>query len=120
SRTSSPPSTPTSASATPTRRCATSTSSPGTPPASAGCRPCWPRRGPWPSPPRSSCATASSGTRCAPSSRPRAPPPASPALALLRLGAGDDLHQLLGDHRLAGAVVQERQPADHVRGVVGG
>src|SRR5215213_10192461 len=39
-----------------------------------------------------------------------------------RLGAGDDLDQLAGDVRLAGAVVVERQLADHLarvaRGVV--
>src|ERR1051326_2213177 len=39
---------------------------------------------------------------------------------LQRLGAGDDLDQLLGDHRLAGAVVGERLAADHVAGIAGG
>src|SRR3954451_1290352 len=34
-----------------------------------------------------------------------------------RLGAGDDLDQLLGDHRLARAVVGERLLADHFAGV---
>src|SRR5262245_61755017 len=34
-----------------------------------------------------------------------------------RLGAGDDFDQLLGDHRLAGAVVGERLLADHLAGV---
>src|SRR6185503_12131982 len=37
-----------------------------------------------------------------------------------RLGAGDDLDQLLGDHRLARAVVLQRAPADHVAGISGG
>src|SRR6202166_1209346 len=37
-----------------------------------------------------------------------------------RLGAGDDLDQFLGDHRLAGAVVFERLLADHLAGVAGG
>src|SRR5215213_951602 len=37
-----------------------------------------------------------------------------------RLGAGDDLDQLAGDVRLAGAVVVERQLADHVAGVARG
>src|SRR6202158_4826700 len=40
--------------------------------------------------------------------------------ALERLGAGDDLDQFLGDHRLAGAVVGERLLADHLAGVSGG
>ena len=39
---------------------------------------------------------------------------------LQRLGAGDDLDQLLGDHRLAGAVVGQRLLADHFAGVAGG
>src|SRR5262245_56918840 len=37
-----------------------------------------------------------------------------------RLGAGNDLDQLLGDHRLAGAVVGQRLLADHFAGVAGG
>src|SRR5262245_8960048 len=37
-----------------------------------------------------------------------------------RLGAGDDLDQLLGDHRLAGAVVGQRLFADHLAGIAGG
>src|SRR5438067_2943854 len=37
-----------------------------------------------------------------------------------RLGAGDDLHQLLGDRRLAGAVVLERKSPDHLVGVLRG
>src|SRR5918999_240120 len=37
-----------------------------------------------------------------------------------RLGAGDDLDQFLGDHRLARAVVGERLLADHFTGVAGG
>src|SRR5712691_4824612 len=37
-----------------------------------------------------------------------------------RLGAGDDLDQLFGDHRLALAVVGHRLPLDHVAGVAGG
>src|SRR5665213_1058008 len=37
-----------------------------------------------------------------------------------RLGAGDDLDQLLGDHRLAGSVVDQGLLADHVAGVAGG
>src|ERR1700710_2985196 len=45
--------------------------------------------------------------------------PCSPKL-LERLGAGDDLDQLLGDHGLAGAVVDQRLLADHVAGVAGG
>src|SRR5438552_7726929 len=36
---------------------------------------------------------------------------------LKRLGAGDDLDQLLGDHRLARAVVGQRLLADHFAGV---
>src|SRR5262245_59437795 len=36
-----------------------------------------------------------------------------------RLGAGNDLDQLLGDHRLAGAVVGQRLLADHFSGVAG-
>src|SRR4030042_2191387 len=36
-----------------------------------------------------------------------------------RLGAAHDLHQLLGDCRLAGAVVQKRQAVDHLGCVVG-
>src|SRR5919205_768711 len=39
------------------------------------------------------------------------------ALCLERLGAGDDLDQFLGDDRLAGAVVLQRQPIDHLAGV---
>ena len=38
---------------------------------------------------------------------------------LERLGAGNDLDQLLGDHRLARAVILQRQPPDHVAGVAG-
>src|SRR5262245_27888133 len=34
-----------------------------------------------------------------------------------RLGAGDDLDQLFGDHRLPGAIVSQGLPADHVAGV---
>src|SRR6185437_5767871 len=41
-------------------------------------------------------------------------------LPLKRLGAGDDLDQLLGDVGLAGAVVGHRQPVDHVAGIAGG
>src|SRR4051794_11145481 len=37
-----------------------------------------------------------------------------------RLGAGDDLDQLFGDHRLTGAVVGQRLLADHFAGVAGG
>src|SRR5713101_2913608 len=37
-----------------------------------------------------------------------------------RLGAGDDLDQLFGDHRLARAVVAHGLPFDHVAGVAGG
>src|SRR5450756_426410 len=37
-----------------------------------------------------------------------------------RLGAGDDFNQLLGDHRLAGAVVDQGLLADHVAGIAGG
>src|SRR3954447_10600444 len=37
--------------------------------------------------------------------------------SLKRLGAGDDLDQLLGDHRLARAVIGERLLADHLAGV---
>src|SRR6201987_2000114 len=53
----------------------------------------------------------------------------SPSIAILsrvsvrpldRLGAGDDLDQLLGDHRLAGAVINQRLLADHLAGVAGG
>src|SRR5665647_3041710 len=36
-----------------------------------------------------------------------------------RLGAGDDLNQLLGDHRLTGPVVDQGLLADHVAGVAG-
>src|SRR5215468_6668761 len=39
--------------------------------------------------------------------------------SLQRFGAGDDLHQFLGDHCLARAVVVEGQPGDGVCGVVG-
>ena len=38
---------------------------------------------------------------------------------LERLGAGNDLDQLLGDHRLARAVISQRQPPDHVAGIAG-
>src|ERR1043165_6707060 len=41
-------------------------------------------------------------------------------LGLERLGAGDDLDQLLGNHRLAGAVIGERLLADHFAGIAGG
>src|ERR1700726_588590 len=37
-----------------------------------------------------------------------------------RLGAGDDFNQLLGDHRLAGPVVDQGLLADHFAGVAGG
>src|SRR5664280_792090 len=37
-----------------------------------------------------------------------------------RLGAGDDFNQLLGDHRLAGSIVDQGLLADHVAGVAGG
>ena len=37
-----------------------------------------------------------------------------------RLGAGDDLDQLLGDGGLARAVIVQGQPVDHVAGVAGG
>src|SRR5882724_2911025 len=37
-----------------------------------------------------------------------------------RLGAGDDLDQLFGDHRLAGAVVGQGLLADHLAGIAGG
>src|SRR5664280_1255908 len=37
-----------------------------------------------------------------------------------RLGAGDDLNQLLGDHRLTGSVVDQGLLADHIAGVAGG
>src|SRR6202140_2042964 len=40
--------------------------------------------------------------------------------SLQSFGAGDDLDQFLGDHRLAGAVVSERLLADHLAGVAGG
>src|SRR4051794_40436822 len=39
--------------------------------------------------------------------------------SLERLGAGDDLHELLGDRRLPGAVVEKGQRADHLAGVLG-
>src|ERR1700722_1133158 len=39
---------------------------------------------------------------------------------LKRLGAGDDLDQFLGDHRLAGAVVAKRVFLHHFAGVAGG
>ncbi len=39
---------------------------------------------------------------------------------LKRLGAGDDLDQLFGNHRLARAVVSKRLFANHVAGVAGG
>src|SRR2546422_6292174 len=42
------------------------------------------------------------------------------SLSLQRLSAGDDLHQLLGDRRLPGAVVLEREPPDHLVCVLGG
>src|SRR6202042_174247 len=42
------------------------------------------------------------------------------ARGLQRLGAGDDLDQFLGDHRLAGAVVGQGPFADHVAGIAGG
>src|SRR5271156_2872722 len=38
---------------------------------------------------------------------------------LHRLGAGDDFNQLLGDHGLTGAVVNQGLLADHVAGVAG-
>src|ERR1700684_1466569 len=37
-----------------------------------------------------------------------------------RLGAGDDLNQLLGDHGLTGSVVDQGLLANHVAGVAGG
>src|SRR5215475_11878521 len=40
--------------------------------------------------------------------------------SLDRLGAGDDLDQLLGDHRLTGAIVDQGVLADHFAGVAGG
>src|ERR1700746_3953569 len=40
--------------------------------------------------------------------------------ALDRLGAGDDLDQLLGDHLLTGAVVDQCLLADHFAGIAGG
>jgi len=40
--------------------------------------------------------------------------------SLQRLGAGDDLDQLLGDLRLAGAVVRKRLLANHLAGIAGG
>src|SRR5262249_21055508 len=48
--------------------------------------------------------------------------PACPGMTqfLQRLGAGDDLDQLLGDVGLALAVVADRQLVDHVAGVAGG
>src|SRR5882672_6468613 len=36
-----------------------------------------------------------------------------------RLGAGDDFNQLLGDHRLTGAIVNQGLLADHVAGIAG-
>src|SRR5271154_5077445 len=42
------------------------------------------------------------------------------APGLQRLGAGDDLDQFLGDHRLAGSVVGQGLLADHVACVAGG
>src|SRR5271166_5714000 len=42
------------------------------------------------------------------------------SVLLDRLGAGDDLDQLLGDHGLARAVVDQRLLADHLAGVAGG
>ena len=39
---------------------------------------------------------------------------------LERLGAGDDLDQFLGDHRLTRAVVSERLLADHLAGIARG
>src|ERR1700690_2951053 len=41
-------------------------------------------------------------------------------LFLERLGAADDLHQLLGDRGLPRLVVLEREGADHLLGVLGG
>src|SRR3989304_4279495 len=46
-------------------------------------------------------------------------PPSGSWLSLERLGAADDLHQLLGDRGLAGAVHLQREPGDHIHGVVG-
>src|SRR5579883_1784629 len=40
--------------------------------------------------------------------------------ALERLRAGNDLDQLFGDHRLAGAVITKRLLADHFSGIAGG
>src|SRR3981189_3336978 len=39
---------------------------------------------------------------------------------LERLGAGDDFDQLLGDHRLAGSIVDQGLLANHVAGIAGG
>src|SRR5215475_3064399 len=44
----------------------------------------------------------------------------SSSIELKRLGAGDDLDQLLRDHRLAGAVIGQRLLADHLAGIAGG
>src|SRR3990172_1710485 len=44
----------------------------------------------------------------------------SSLLELERFGAGDDLDQLLGDHRLARAVIGQRLLTDHFAGVAGG
>jgi hypothetical protein len=41
------------------------------------------------------------------------------AYSLERVGAGDDLDELLGDRGLARAVVGEGQPVDHLAGVLG-
>src|SRR5262249_16475474 len=37
------------------------------------------------------------------------------ASSFQRFRAGDDFHQLLGDHRLPRSVVEKRQPVDHLR-----
>src|ERR1700723_356720 len=42
------------------------------------------------------------------------------SLVLKGFGAGDDFNQLLGDLRLAGAVLDQGEGGDHVAGVAGG
>src|SRR3984885_2103783 len=42
-----------------------------------------------------------------------------PFLLSDRLGAGDDLNQLLGDHRLTGSIVDQGLLANHVAGIAG-
>src|SRR6266850_7509833 len=53
---------------------------------------------------------------CGPAPRQAAPRSSSSQ----RLGAGDDLDQLFGDHRLAGAVVRQGLLADHLARIAGG